>query len=114
MRLNEPHSFLIKNTCSVCAATKPELSAGVRKYLEWLARGFKGKCCSRHGYCKVTSDVPVWHLRSLEILPIKLKSSYLLWVLLNLDPRWSLLEVNLQSGILWLSVSNSLVLLHEK
>lgn len=37
----EPHSFLIKNTCSVCAATKPELSVGVRKYLEWLARGLQ-------------------------------------------------------------------------
>lgn len=39
------------------------------------------------------------------------ESSYLLWVLLNLGPGWSLMEVNLW---LWLSVSDSLVLHHQK
>lgn len=37
------------------------------------------------------------------------ESSYVLWILLNLDPGWFLMEVNLW---LWLFVSDSLVLLH--
>lgn len=42
MRLNELHSFLIKTICFVSAATKPWLSAAVRKHLKWLTGDSKG------------------------------------------------------------------------
>lgn len=63
-------------------------------------------------YCKVTSDVSVWQLRSLEILQIKRKYSYLLWVLFELRSR--VVSVNLQHGMPCHSVCNPLVLLYQK